>query len=324
MVKKGSSYEKFVASVIEAMDDTVDVESGLWVEGPDGRRDMDVKVRGHVNGEEYSILVECKDYNPNTTGPVGIAYVDALDSKRQDLSMDAAMICSNSGYTAGALRKARRKGIGLISIIKAGDKRVKNEITEVFYKRKIKPGDLNISFRFKQEGPSELVLENVTFEGLKVVNWIYNQMFLIAFANPCESETFYSTYNFKVPTEIDFGGTPFEVIGIDFDFHVETQWFEDIHVIDASLGIYDYIRNKIKIGGSGPVQYSVRDVNPDELGAPIDFVPDEQDLGTGLLPGEVQVQIALYQSNIPDENEIPKLDELIVPEDLELKTKDTN
>lgn len=213
-------------------------------------------------------------------------------------------------------------GIGLISVLKADDKRVKVEIKEVFYKRRIKPSSLNISFRFKGDGPSEADMDYVTFEGLKVVNWIYNRMSLIAFANPCKAETFYSTNNFKSPTKINFGGIAYEINGIDFNFHVETQWFSDLHAIDASLGIYDFIRNKVRIGGPGPVQYSVKDVNPHELGTPIDFVPDEPDLGSGLVSGEVQMRIALYEADIPDENQIPRLDELIVPEDLEWKAKD--
>lgn len=110
MAKKGSPYEKFVASVIEAMDQTVHVEHSKWVEGPDGKRDMDVHVIGSVNGKDFSILIECKDYDLSTTGKVGIEYVDAIDSKRQDLKIDLAMICSNSGFTEGALRKAKRLG----------------------------------------------------------------------------------------------------------------------------------------------------------------------------------------------------------------------
>jgi len=50
------------------------------------------------------VVIECKDWNR----PIGIAFIDALDSKRRDLGASIAMICSNSGFTSDALRKAAR------------------------------------------------------------------------------------------------------------------------------------------------------------------------------------------------------------------------
>ena len=105
----GRTYQRLVAYVVKAIDPGSSVEEGKWIEGPDGRRDMDVVVRGTLEGREFSVLIECKDYDVRTTGPVGIGHVDAIDSKRHDLPVDAAIICSNSGFTAPAIRKAKRK-----------------------------------------------------------------------------------------------------------------------------------------------------------------------------------------------------------------------
>jgi hypothetical protein len=68
------------------------------MEGPDGKRDCDVSVRGMRQGVPYFALVECKDWKKEK--PVGIGVVDALDSKRRDLNADLAVIYSNSGFTA--------------------------------------------------------------------------------------------------------------------------------------------------------------------------------------------------------------------------------
>ena len=74
---------------------------------PDGRRDRDVVIEGTAEGKRRHVLIECKDFNPNSTGPVGIGYVDALESKHRDLGMDVSFICSNAGFTTCAIRKVK-------------------------------------------------------------------------------------------------------------------------------------------------------------------------------------------------------------------------
>jgi hypothetical protein len=78
---------------------------------------------------------------PAKTGKVGRPFVDALDSKRHDLQADAAFICSNSGFTEDALNKARRKGIGAISVLAAADSRVKVVIEKEIYFRRVLLGE---------------------------------------------------------------------------------------------------------------------------------------------------------------------------------------
>ena len=68
--------------------------------------------------------IECKDWSD----PVGIAVVDALDSKRRDIGADRSIIFSNSGFTNPALLKAARVGIELASALRAGDSKVRLEI----------------------------------------------------------------------------------------------------------------------------------------------------------------------------------------------------
>lgn len=107
-----------MAEVARAFDPNANVTQGQWVIGPDGRRELDVLIEGTADGRQTKGLIECKDFNPGTTGPVGIAYVDALESKRRDIGADVSLICSNAGFTVDALRKAKRVGIGLISLMK--------------------------------------------------------------------------------------------------------------------------------------------------------------------------------------------------------------
>ena len=124
---------------------------------------MDVFVIGTIEGAPFKLVIECKDYNPRTTGKVGIEYVDALDSKRHDLQVDGAIICSNSGFSSDANRKATEKAHRLISILKVGTL-VKAVIEEEIYTRKVKIGTITTTFR--GECPPVPYMEAITYRGL--------------------------------------------------------------------------------------------------------------------------------------------------------------
>jgi len=132
VAKPGDEYQELVGAVAAALDPGASVKMGQWIEGPDGKRDLDVEVRGTIDGSPCFILIECKDWRDR----VGIGVIDALDSKRRDLGADRAIAYSNSGFTAPALRKAARLEIGAASALKAGDGKAKVAIeTEIIAKR---------------------------------------------------------------------------------------------------------------------------------------------------------------------------------------------
>lgn len=316
--KQGLLYQELVGFVIQAFDPNAKVKTEQWITGPDGRRDMDVLVQGTISGVNYSLVIECKDYNPKTTGKVGIEYIDALDSKKQDLGVDAAMICSNSGFTADAIRKAKRKHIGVISILKAGDSRIKAIIEEEIYTRRIKIESITTTFRGDVRSVPRV--EDITFHGLPVINWVMNRILNFITINPLGSANLLDSCHFKVPITMDFLGIPTLIEGIDIYFSVKTKWMSQIVIIDASLGMYDYIRGKIRLvpGHS----YIIRDVNFD-TGIPIEFIPQRDELGAGLLPGEIKVDLMFVEGlNMVAPEMIPDVDEFIVPEDLELKLEE--
>ena len=76
MVKAGDLYMELVAKVREALDPGATVKTGQWIEGPDGEREVDVEVRGTVDGNLHFVLVEAKDWKKR----VDVQTVDALDS----------------------------------------------------------------------------------------------------------------------------------------------------------------------------------------------------------------------------------------------------
>lgn len=60
MVKPGRAYEMVVAEILQAMEPSATVEGNQWIQGSDGRRDMDVLVIGTVAGTERSIALPVK------------------------------------------------------------------------------------------------------------------------------------------------------------------------------------------------------------------------------------------------------------------------
>ena len=121
MPKAGTEYQELVALVAKALDPKADIQTGQWIEGPDGDREVDVAVWGTVDGAPHFIHIECKDWKR----PVDIQAIDNLDSKRRHLSADAAMLYSNSGFTKNALRKAERVGIDAVSAMAAGNRLIR-------------------------------------------------------------------------------------------------------------------------------------------------------------------------------------------------------
>lgn len=320
--KRGLAYQDFVASVIKAMTGEVDIQTEKWIDGPDGRRDMDVIVKGKVNNRDFSILIECKDYDPKTTGKVGIELIDALDSKRQDVGVDSAIICSNSGFTQDAIRKAKRKHIGLISVLKAGDPQVKVEILEEIYTRKIKVGSITMSIDSVSplsEMNNQVSSLDILYKEVPIINWVMQRISMIASTNRIGSADLIAKYRFIEPVEISYGKHKGLIKSFGFTFPLDIKWFSHIVTIDASLGIYDYIRGRIQIG-PGEAQYIIKNLDIDN-GDPIDFVPEQGELGMGLLPNEVEIDLISLEGLNPllPKDQIPLLDTLIIPEDLDLK-----
>ena len=105
MANRGKPYENLVALVAKALHPGAAVEVGEWVEGPDGTREIDVSVRGQIDDKQTFILIECKDWKKD----VGIAAIDALDSKRHDVAADKTMISATAG-SPGRSQESRAQG----------------------------------------------------------------------------------------------------------------------------------------------------------------------------------------------------------------------
>ena len=292
--KRGRAFEECVADVVRAIDPHATVQQGTWVEGPDGRRDRDVTVEGVVNGQPYVALIECKDYDPATTGPVGIAVVDVLDSKRRDLASDIAMICSNAGFTESAVRKAQRVGIVLLGVFRQADGRLRHQLVEQVYFRRLKIEHLGFRLDRVADGDTRQCADvTATFEGQPIANWVCHRFVAVVMSNPIGGGHYAGTFHLKRPTSFDLQeGTSFVATEIFTECILSGGWFEQSAVIDGTAGVYDFVRRRVHIG-TGPFQFHIKDMDLTK-GTPVDFPPKAEVDATGArVPGEVWLQLFL-------------------------------
>ena len=247
MPRSGEPYQELVGAVSKALDRDASVSVGEWVEGPDGRRDMDVAIRGSVQGESKFVLIECKDWRRR----VGIATIDALESKRRDLGASSAMIYSNSGFTKPALRKAARVGIETASALAIGDDRVRVQLSREFVaKRKAVRYGALILWPLDDENdllvPSDYDLFSVFYEGLPLANWLHHVSYDLL--PDCETDcTIRGTYALKRPTEFSVSGATVLLKGIGFRLDCTVRFVSQTVRPDVSLGHFDHTTNRIVI-----------------------------------------------------------------------------
>lgn len=314
--KRGLPFEEAVAEVVKAIDPSATVLQGQWVDGPDGRRDRDVSISGTVDGAAYTALVECKDYDRESTGPVGIAVVDALDSKRRDLKVDIAIICSNAGFTEPAARKARRVGIVLIGVFRQSDGRIRHQLIDQVYFRRLKIEHLGFRLENIEHGTRrEYADASATFQGIPVANWICHRAFESIVLNPITAGHYAGTFEFKQPVQFTLAdGGNFIATQLFSEFILSGGWFVQSATIDGTAGVYDFLRRRVRVG-VGPFQMHLKGMDLTR-GDPIDFPPTaELDSLQGCALGDVWLQL-LYLQDANCYEPVPPLDDLIVERDL--------
>jgi hypothetical protein len=316
---RGRPYQQLVAEVARAFDPGAVVTEGEWISGPDGRLDMDVAIRGHIKGQPILVVIECKDFDVRTTGKVGREFVDALDSKRHDLGASGAIMCSNSGFTADALRKAKRKGIGMISVLRKGDGRARAEIHEEIFLRRVRFGE----WRFTYHGVESIAqkigtpgIHSVRFAGRSLDAWLQHRAVLVAMANPSVTERLRASFQFREPLKFSCGEESLVLKAVEVGFVYRTEWLSQTVRLDASLGMYDYLRGRVRLA-PGENQYVIEGINWDTA-EPCDPPDASTPLLTGLRSGEVDIALVMVEGmNVAAAPDPPDLECHVVPDDLQ-------
>jgi hypothetical protein len=265
-LKRGDAYQNAVASVAKSIDPSAEVEVGAWTNGPDGRRDLDVVIRPKPAGSAPLVVIECKDWNR----PIGIAFIDALDSKRRDIGASIAMICSNSGFTADALRKAARVGIPSLAALIEGDNRIRVVVRNQIYTRIIE--FIHHASTFHHSNLSDEVKpppyeKEWSYRGRSLEAWVAAKLLNIA-SLAARSRSFLARFRFREPIGFDIRGSNVLVSGIDIRAAFRVQWMTQIVEIGASQGMYDYLR-KMVVFGPGSNKFHLENVDSKDWGAPV-------------------------------------------------------
>jgi hypothetical protein len=310
-------YRQLVAAVIHAFEPRADLAVGALVNTPDGIRKVDIQVRSAREGKPTLTAIDVIDLPIGQK--VGINSIDAADSKRADINADTMLVCSNTGFEQEAISKGKHKKIGLISILRQGDQRVTTIIEEELYLRKIHIPALTFTWVGTRRPPQNVTPFEFKYNGGSVDAWLQLRAGFIAAMNPTLTEEVAATFNLKQPTYFDRkDGSKVSLKALGVTFQPQVQWLAQTDQLDATAAIYDYIRGRIKLAG-GTQSYTIRNFNFDTA-RPLASAPPITDIGVGLAPGEVDMALTLIVGGAPPIGAEPaKLDEIVRPEDLDLK-----
>jgi Restriction endonuclease len=308
-LRPDEAYEELVAAIMREFEPNATVTRGAPVKGPDETIVIDVLIDGKVDGHQRRIvIIECKDYNPKTSGRVKRTVIDGLDSVQRDLKADLAIACSNAGFQSSAVAKARRLGIPLVAVLRQGDQRVRYEVVDDIYYRRIKVARFETRLQ-TERGPVVIPDGEVLFQGLSVPSWaagsLYNALASTAVVNGdwTESHTLASPQDFQV------GDTTYRANALVTVFRIEGGWFRLGVKVDSTSGFYSWLRRRVsmpKLEGSslsfGPIDF--------EGGTPIRTPPDHVLNPAPLGRGEVDLKF-LKIAGSPIPVKIPALEKLI-------------
>lgn len=117
-MSKAVEFEKLTADIFYILRNNPNyetVEHNVTLPGKDGRRQIDVLLKGKIGPIEILTIVECKDYNKI----VNVTVIDELHSKMEDVNAHKAVLVARKGFSKQAIRKAKRVGITLCTVHKA-------------------------------------------------------------------------------------------------------------------------------------------------------------------------------------------------------------
>ena len=167
------------------------------------------------------------------------------------------------------------------------------------------------------------LLHDLTYKGRLVHAWLYHRIPMILTTNhTLSSGARTALFMLKTPTEFFCGNANVVLNSITINFFSDIRWFAQTVRLNASLGMYDYLRQRVRLP-RGQHQYLIENVDFDK-GTPLPSAPEIENVGVNLLTGEFDVYMVMMEGvddtilRIP----MPSLEEIIIPEDLNVKIPD--
>jgi hypothetical protein len=269
--------------------------------------EVDVEVRGDPDGKPFFLLIECKDWRD----PVGIEAIDALDSKRKDLQADRCMICSNSGFTKKALRKAERLGIQSVALLSAGNKAVRLEVSrELVVKALAVERWSIILFPIAESNfvfPDQWDGRELYYQTSPVLNWFADKSVdLLRQSDGASTVTM--KFAFKNLTVFTLEEVTVTLLGIQLNLTCSKKWLSQTVKEDVSIGYYDYFKKRITVP---PKQFFAIGPSDQEAWEEISEPPERKE--PELEPGSFRLDLTtLFKPIVKREGvETPRIDDII-------------
>jgi hypothetical protein len=300
MAKLGKPYETLVGLIAKALHPDAVVEVGEWVEGPDGEREIDVSIKGAIDGKDTFILVECKDWKRD----VGIGTIDAIDSKRRDLGADRTIVVAN-GFTDPALAKAHRTDITCMSALAEGNDLIRFVLYREFIAKRLSvTGDSCQVVHGTLAEPTSLDLDRVEYRGLKLKAWMRDRSIQLLRENEFAT-MIKDLVAFNPSEEFLHFGKPIPINGIEMILECKRAWLVQTVKEDVSKGMYDHIKQVLLIPDKEFWSLEFDNRNWKEITPEIEPRSD-------IPAGTIQLHMDLFQPIFGDESDAaPPLDFLI-------------
>lgn len=274
MAKLGSPYQQLVAEVLQVFQPNAVVSHGQWIKGPDGSLDLDVSIRGLINGKQQHFVIECKDFDVTKSGKVGRPLVDAFESKRRDIGADWVAMCSNSGFTADALRKCARVGIGAITLMRQGDRRVRAVVDDEVYVRKYTLTGAEV--KLIGIGAARKWIEERQILGKAIEDWMIARIRQILFLEPRIDESFAACHRIDPRFTTGIYSEPSDKYRLDLLASLDITWTAREATWDSDNAVFNYLTQKIhqpmQDGLKHSISMTVDIANPRPVPHPPSFV----------------------------------------------------
>lgn len=207
----GISFEKAVARVQQLMEPDSVVSHNVTITDRRGiDRQFDVVIRGKFSGQEFLVVIECKDYGRN----VGLDTVDEFAKKAEHVCANMRMIFARNGFSPNAIKAAKHEGIATLSLLPA-DKTTNQPCFVYWYgvAHTWEP-EKHLRIEFDGAGPPKRCDETqICFGGMPVTEFFWHELMKCrdCVAGECTVDAV-----FKEPLIFTFAGVGFPVLRMSF------------------------------------------------------------------------------------------------------------
>ncbi|MCE9582513.1 MAG: restriction endonuclease [Planctomycetes bacterium] len=158
MAREGRELEQLVALIEKTLGPSAQVDSPALLPDKDGGgdREVDVAIRVKSGSSSILVIIECRD----RAATQDVRWVEEVAQKRVSVSADKVVAVSSSGFSRGAIEKARALNVDL---------RVYGHLEPEAIKGWIPPLTLETRYKMWEAKSVELVLDDEMLERLQIV-----------------------------------------------------------------------------------------------------------------------------------------------------------